>query len=360
MQRVVQIVPSLPPSVCGVGDHALRLGRLLSSCCEVAYCTLQPESPELEAEFCVIPERTEAGLNVALQTLCKESPVVLILHYSGYGYARWGLCRWLLKGLELFLTSRPDCRLLTMYHELWASGSLFCSSSWSFPIQKRLAKSVCRLSDRVRTNRQESCELLAGSGEKLERFTVFPVVSNFGESKELPAWKDRNRDMILFRPPPYGNPSSKTFWDAWQQAVVDLNISSTIVAGTPQPTPDHPSIEKIGFITEADSFELLQRCRYSMIEYYPGYFAKSSILAAYAAHGVGCISVSPGLSEKDGLIDGTHFFVFSDPTESVTDDRLRRCGHSLWRWYQPHSIELTVQSYRHDINHLMSESQQGS
>jgi len=347
--KVVQIVPGLPPAVCGIGDHALRIGRLFREEFDVSYCALRPEDAPKDSCIHILQERSASALVDNLKESCGPDPAAILLHFSGYGYARWGLCFWLLRGLREFLRLRPDCRLLTMFHELWAEGPPWTSTYWIQPAQRYIAKQLFKLSHCVRTNRAESKRLLAQHRYETKHCTVLPVFSNLGELREYPAWETRNRDMILFQPPSFEDPKSSKFWDTWKAAVDRLEIRSTIVAGSPKRIPRDDRIKHVGFVSETMASNLLSTCRYSLLAYYPGYFAKSSILAAMAAHGVACIAVEDGRSEADGITAGEHYQIASS---NVDESSLRESSNVLWQWYQNHSILRTSESYSADLHRL--------
>ncbi|MFZ4728709.1 MAG: glycosyltransferase family 1 protein, partial [Pseudanabaena sp.] len=67
----------------------------------------------------------------------RTSPV--LLHYVGYGYAKRGCPVWLVDGIQRWKNLYPDRLLVTMFHELHASGTPpWTSSFWLSPLQKNL------------------------------------------------------------------------------------------------------------------------------------------------------------------------------------------------------------------------------
>jgi hypothetical protein len=65
-----------------------------------------------------------------LTTALRDTDRVL-LHFSGYGYARRGLCRWLVDGLTRWKAAGAQRRVVTMFHEVYASGPIWRSSFWT-------------------------------------------------------------------------------------------------------------------------------------------------------------------------------------------------------------------------------------
>jgi hypothetical protein len=74
------------------------------------------------------------------------------------------------------------------------------------------------------------------------------------------------------------------------------------------------------------------------VAYHSGCLAKSSIFAAYAAHGVAPITSEDHLSEADGLIAGTHYLVAGSADSSM----LQPVASAANRWYQGHGRRAYV------------------
>ncbi len=132
MPEIAQISPNFPPVVCGVGDYAAKLAASFNS--------LGSPIVNIVANAHSIRggERSLGGARSSKE-LCRvlnETGVrSVIVHFSGYGYARRGLCWWLLRGLRQWKQSHPEGRIVTIFHEVYAIGPIWRTSFLDRPIR---------------------------------------------------------------------------------------------------------------------------------------------------------------------------------------------------------------------------------
>ena len=86
---------------------------------------------------------------------------------------------WLPPGLRR-LQQASGARLITVFHELYASGFWWQSAFWLRPLQVRIARSITALSDICIVSSEVARQQLVGLVPKA-RIIVRPVFSNFGE-----------------------------------------------------------------------------------------------------------------------------------------------------------------------------------
>src|SRR5207302_4436653 len=156
--EIVQIVPYLPPAISGVGDYAILLARELQSSHGISsrFVLVSDErSLETPDDFpvSVIGRRT-ASLIEAL-----HGRNVVCLHYVGYGYQKRGYPAWLARGLRTWKRENGTCNLVTMFHEIFATGKIWNSSFWLSRLQRRVARSIANTSDSLLTNRHAYAEI---------------------------------------------------------------------------------------------------------------------------------------------------------------------------------------------------------
>ena len=153
-------------------------------------------------------------------------PRTALLQYVGYGYEKRGCPLWLVRGLEAWkrgaaLTPGPSPeaekgtvpfslirksgqsprtrRLVTMFHELYASGPPWRSSFWTSAVQRWVARCLARQSDRCFTNRAASGHWLSSvSGMGTVPVRVLPVLSNLGELADPLPLASRKPQMVLY------------------------------------------------------------------------------------------------------------------------------------------------------------------
>ena len=89
---IVQITPAYPPDICGVGDYAAILAwKFQDMGLPIETLVARPGGamPKDNIGLACGVDTTELA-----EALDKYNRV--LLHFSGYGYARRGLCRWLM------------------------------------------------------------------------------------------------------------------------------------------------------------------------------------------------------------------------------------------------------------------------
>src|SRR5688572_23697649 len=123
--ELTAVVPRLPPVFDGVGDYALSLARELRERFEINTHFIVGDPSWLGEEsvehFPVskLTERTAARLR---ETLPQQQSATLLLHYGGYAYAQRGCPDWLVEALTEWRTECDRHTLITLFHELYASG----------------------------------------------------------------------------------------------------------------------------------------------------------------------------------------------------------------------------------------------
>jgi hypothetical protein len=88
----------------------------------------------------------------------------------------------------------------------------------------------------------------------------------------------------------------------------------------------------------------LQTASFAALAYPLAFVAKSSILAAYAAHGICPIVFSDRHEPTDALSCGHNYIPAVDP--SLTIERALTIGRAAWHWYQDHTFARHVAATR--------------
>src|SRR5438034_3528340 len=163
--EIIQIVPKLPPSISGVGDYAYLLARELRAAQGIhtrfIVCDPSWEGAKDYHGFSVSRMDTRQPDELERHINALGMSATVVLQYVGYGYEKRGCPLWLVRGLESWKRRHPGCRLLVMFHELYASGPPWRSSFWTSPVQRALVKSLALLSDHCVTNLHASMHVLA-------------------------------------------------------------------------------------------------------------------------------------------------------------------------------------------------------
>lgn len=324
MTSIVQIVPSLPPPLEGVGSYALSLADALRSRCGI-------ESSFVAAS--TLPAKTPEALRAAL-----EPGSTALLHYVGYGYHPRGCPDWLVDGLEGW-----EGRVVTVFHEVWATGPPWTSSFWLSPRQRRLAGRLARRSDGLLTS------MVLYRSRLLRLFpdreaVVMPVFSTVGEPAQTPPLKGRAPRLVLF-----GSPGTRA--RAYRHLAADLERTCEALSlaeiqdigppaeGIPDVVAGRP-VRRFGPLPEAEVSRLLLEAAAGFVAYPAPFLSKSTIFAAYCAHGM--LPVSAWHRPRRRVEPPPPFW---RPAAAVRGS-LQEVADQAHAWYSLHSIDRCAEAYR--------------
>ncbi len=330
--RILHVVPRLPPSTCGVGDYASLLADELSRNHEISseFLVCDPQWIKTVDEYTysrvlTLPLRQR---ETATRLFDDSDADAILLQYSGYGYSKRGVPYWL--ALALKSTRLP---IVTMFHELFASGGIYSSSFWLSPAMRLIAKRIAQMSSEVATNRESSARWLGNDAK------VLPVFSNLGEMPNLPELPNRLNRIAIF---PYQARIVHNYWEQLAEVVSSLSIASIVALGNDSKNcPESLSsvkVQKTGHLPSSKVSEILSKSRYGFLAYFPDYLGKSGILAAFAAHGLAVIYCGDQSRTSDGLVIGRELLCI-DSISQFTDFDFH--SKSIYSWYQHHSIANT-------------------
>lgn len=340
---VLQIVPELPGTFDGVGDYALNLAKALSADHGITttFAVARKTSATATGGYAVV-----SGLDRdAAAKLAKECDHV-ILHYVNYGYQARGVPFFLPAFLRRLREICPG-RLLTVFHELYASGPPWKSTFWLRPLQKKIAREIARLSDAaVVSNETNEAEL-----QKLASplsISVLPVSSNFGEpSLSTAQLADRDphrwaicggtvlvaRSLQSFRAIRRRIPDSVSPRKLFVLGGSENPAVRTMLSGLPDLQTEYfPAIDR------AEASRILSTCAFGWLDYFhrpdvpTTAILKSTAFAADCAHGVIALFPHPGsaISLREDPLPGP-YFVAADRME-LPDDRARVAAE-VFAWY---------------------------
>jgi len=318
--QLIQVVPRLGPWD-GVGDYASRLGEALQRRHGVTNLFIEAAGPE--------------GRRAVVGELAAGQPAVpLLLHYVGYGYAPRGAPVWLARALD----RRPRGRRLgVVFHELYATGRPWQSAFWLGGLQKHIVKRVARQCDGALLTRAANREWLDSTGALAnKRAAVLPIPSNVGEPAALLPLAERSPRMVIWgsaaaRAQVYG-----AHWTMVLAICRQWGLSSVVDIGPPTGMPrdaDLP-IETRGRLDGAALSRVLLGARFGLIAYPASFLAKSSVFAAYAAHGlVPVVLDKGGTPDMDGLVAGETYLPLDRAPAAVAPGDIARRARA---WYADH------------------------
>ena len=351
--RLLQILPRLPPAVCGVGDFALNLASALKHHHQVEtqfLCagTASPApAPEIPFPSERLPALTAQSLSDWLIRHRTEFDAIL-LHISIYGYQKRGLPLWLDRGLAQSRLDDAGLPLTSMFHELYAGGPPMSSAFWLRPFQKAVVRCLAKRSTHLRTNRAQYADWLSDlSGHPRSSIQVCPVFSNFGEPTSLPPLSARPPAMAMYS---WGIHDGRSLPEAVDTAA-DLcrrfNLATLHLIGRGSDKISPPNgidLKPYGHLPSASISEILSQCQMAYCPYNPEYLGKSTLVASFAAHGLAVITTGKTPELHDGLRDR-----FEVLHESFLDSKplppLDTLGSAIKQWYDGHSLQATASTF---------------
>ncbi len=354
LDRIIAIVPRLPPAVDGLGDYGLNLARQLRQDfgLETEFVVGTPSwSGEASVEgFGVkqVPVRSRAALLELLPTE-PHSRATVLLHYVGYGYARRGSPVWLVEALEHWKKGGTR-RLVTMFHELYAFGPIWTSQFWTSPLQRSLAKRLVRLSDRCLTSKQGYADIITKFSQgKHPQVNATPVFSTVGEPRDLPDLKERPRRLVVFGA---GGARSRVYQRsrlALERTCRELEIVEIIDIGPflnfeIEPVNGVPVVT-MGIKSPHEISSLLSSSAVGFFDYSIEYLAKSTIFAAYSSHKLLPVGVFYEGQNMDGLEAGKHYW-FADTYEVTMSLGVGEAiADHAYTWYQNHRLSVQARTF---------------
>ena len=346
MSTLLQIVPKAPGGIDGVGDYALTVAKKLRETfgCDTVFATFKTSSSENPGGFEVLP------LDGLLERSIQKYDHVL-LHYVNYGFQKRGVPFRLLTILQA-LVEQHRGRMVTIFHELYASGPPWTSAFWLRPLQIRLAKAVARLSDTCIVSSDNFVSELKRMAPHA-RIQLHPVPSGLEEpslspnqivDRDLHQWAIvggtalaerslRSFRRLLSRIPDSIAPRSLFVLGGNENPVTRSLLVDLAVQSDYRP-----------HIAAAEASEILRTCSFAWFDYFhrpdveTSVILKSSAFAAACAHAV--IPVFPHrgsvISLGSDRLPGP-FFVEPDRCEIPDAHKRAKIASDIYDWYQRHS-----------------------
>lgn len=293
---ILQIVSGFKPSTDGLGDFARLLGGALARNHGIRTHFLvyrRPQQPIDPAEIApnTISYSAEASLpefRAELQAVLKRTSFSsALLHYGSYAYSSTGNPYSFCQAMEE-LAGQLDLHLF--FHELYAEGPPWKRAFWTYREQIRsiaLLQGVRKLGFTSNCRFATELEPFSGGGSKIIRI---PIFSNVGEPAEIHSLAQRKRQLVIF-----GQfPTRRRLYKRKQilETICRSIGAGKIIdvgAGSGPEIPDHihgRPVERAGWKSDSQLSELLSESSAGVIGYWPDVWAKSGVIAAYAAHAV--------------------------------------------------------------------------
>jgi hypothetical protein len=346
---VIQLVPRRTAEPNGVADYALALaGALRTLGIKSVFLSGTPaaEVAPLQDEWntILVPKRQAHSLaNMLHSLLTKTKASAVLLHFSGYGYQKRGVPLWLVQGLRNWSRRAGGISLLTVFHELYATGRPWQSSFWLSPAQILIARSILDLSSEVITPteifRNRLLEWSRGS-----QIRCMPVFSNVGEAGCGSQPAARAAKAVVFGLGGVENRLFGPYRQRVERIVEMMEIEEIIDIGPrllspPTSLAKAPVISK-GALPRDRVSDVLAQARFGFVAYPFDVLGKSGVFAAYAANGVIPVVFADRRRSYDGLEAGRHFLDALRLETNLDADQLAGIQRRLFDWYESHSLPV--------------------
>lgn len=328
--NVLQIVPKIPGDRDGVGDYALSLARILSA--DFGITTSFAVASELESS--------------------RKNHEHVILHYVNYGYQKRGVPFGLLSSLRN-LRRNSRGRLVTVLHELYASGPAWRSAFWLQPFQRHIARSIAQISDLCLVSSETMLNQLRSLWPNV-RAEVHPVFSNFGEPSLLSdqfSKRDPHR-WVICGGTALIEQSLRSFRAIFNRTPEFFSPHELFVLGG----SDNPATRslladfvnvRVDYRPQIDAGEatqVLSTCSFGWLDYFhrtdvpSDVILKSSAFGAMCAHGV--ITVFPHRGSSiaiDGDALPGPYLIDAQFVELPSANDRKGVASQIYQWYQRHA-----------------------
>lgn len=336
-----QISPAYPPQISGVGDYAAIIE---DECRKMGHSVLTMVPPkEGLLSSCGKAGETVLGDAEKMADALAETDLIL-LHFSGYGYARRGLCGWLADGLEEWKLVQHERRLVTMFHEVYATGPIWRSSFWTSRPQQHIAQRLARLSNALFVSSQRGRNQLQKLCPDVP-IDILEVFSNVGELTSPSPLSERAPHAVVFggasrRTQVYR--SLQTIAGRWDEGFRRLGLTKIFDIGPPIDAPSELlgcKVVACGTLQAAEVSAILSNARVGLLDYRRNQIEKSGIAAAYFAHSLLVVNTANEGKYPLGLREGEHIADLQKlHTRTAMVDAIGAAG---WRRYQAHGIHKT-------------------
>lgn len=339
---LLQVVPSLPPRVDGIGDYALRLALALRERHGVESIFLAADTGwrdegGLEGfRGVAVSEHTPQALlaafaqceQIATQTALTQlaaEPLDVLVHVSPYGYEKRGVPTWFVEGWERYAAQQSGThsgRVHSCFHELERTGApIWSSGFWVPPLQRRLLVRMARLS-RVRYTNTE------GHRQRLEswgagRTDFLPNFSTMPEPRALPE-TPRRRELVVFARQSHRRLTYTQGGRTLRALCQRLGIERIVDIGTPIADLDLAAIAGVpvtvcGHLPPEQVLAAMQQALGTFVWYPAIYLTKSSVHAVASSCGAvtflyddspeehSCPGLEPGLDFLPITVDAGGF-----------------------------------------------------
>jgi hypothetical protein len=338
--RLIQVVPRLQPTRCGVSDHAIALASELRAGYGIDSTFVVLNSDErCDLPYSITHCAPHQLLNACV-AFSGSQPSTILVHLSGYGYSADGAPTLLADALE---SVRVDARfrIAVYFHELFATGMPWKSAFWYSRRQKRAVRRIAEACDLLVTNTRSYVEWLTRETVPQSALPIqcMPVFSHVGEAQRHIPLAERDPVMVVFG-------LAATRQNAYRELstlgtmLQQLGVQEILDIGPEVELPGEVHgipVRRMGVLAATEIARQFSRSTFGFLSYPRMPLAKSGVFAGYCAHGVVPVIAQTFPGQVDGLEHGVHVLSPRTATAAQTS-AWEACSIAAWRWYSGHRL----------------------
>jgi hypothetical protein len=292
---ILQVVSGFKPSVDGMGDFARRLGdafwkqHSIPSHFVVYRRPKTPFDPQeiLPNTISYPAEATPAALREHIAELRSQHNFSsVLLHYGPYAYASNGRPAGFVK---LMQELAENMRLLTFFHETYASGMPWRRAFWTRREQRNAVRTLLGITDVAFGSNPIYLRRLERLNTRHRELIHIPIFSNIGEPEDLRPLRRRSRQLVIFGQQVTRIRLYKDHRNALEQVCRALGVEKVIDVGSGE---SHyisgmlagVEITRAGWMEEQQLSDLMADSIAGVVGYWPDVWEKSGVIASYQAH----------------------------------------------------------------------------
>lgn len=345
--KILQIVPRLPPDIDGVGDYALQIAQQLRDRYQILseFLVFRPSDRTKDRLDTFFVHRLDTHSVEGLLGQIPPDISTVVLQYSNYPYLLGKLDApyWLIPAMKAL--KQRQIRVVVMFHELpTLKYRRICIPS---PLQQRVSYGLTQIADAVMTNNVAFQHTLSNWAKApVHRVLNFSTV---GEPSQVKPLSDRDRILIIFGSTDRGR-IYRSNRDGVRQICQQLDIHTLYDIGRPvdwdaDSLGNDIKVIQAGFMSASEVSDLMATAYAGIFDYqrFPNNLAKSTVYAAYAAHGMLPICNLRPLRPQDGIIPNQHYIdtttLLQQADDLATrDDKLQTIASNAYAQYRTHTL----------------------
>ena len=261
---------------------------------------------------------------------------VILLQYSGYGFAKRGAPMWLIR--EVKLLKKKVSKIIIFFHELYAySYYPWKSAFWLYFFQKYIFKELANLADVKITG----CEGYKKKLDKLDLVTkthLLRTFSNVGELKKI--YYKKSKTLVVFglsRFKVYQKIGNILFKWAKKNNITIIDVGPKISDKRLIKELNFNDVKILGRLTKKNISNIFKFIKFGIVFEDINYIDKSSVFNTYVSHGI--IPIVFNSKKKISVTHKRFSFLTSLPNKTNQNNKIIKIN---WNWYKKHDLNNCI------------------